>query len=190
MYDAVATAPANYFLLKRSITVNDTTVTTTTNDTSTTPTTFSAANDTTTAAALAAAAAGRLLPGDAGRWALPADVSGLQQLSYMYEQMDVMYDTWVLYGVLQGVVLVLLLLRLVHHLSFQPRCACGVSRGRVCVCAHVVCHGCVCVCVCVCVCHGSVCVMGGCVCVSWEGVCVYVCVCVMGGCVCVCLCLC
>ncbi len=122
VYDAVATAPANYFLLKRSTApLNSTTTTTTAAANDTTATTSAVAANDAAAAALAAVTAGKLLPGDAGRWALPADVSGLQELSYMYEQVDVMYDTWVLYGVLQGVVLVLLLLRLVHHLSFQPR---------------------------------------------------------------------
>ncbi|GFR51054.1 hypothetical protein Agub_g13376 [Astrephomene gubernaculifera] len=59
-------------------------------------------------------------PGDAFRWAVPEDPSGLQQVAGMHDGINAMRELWALYNTLQGIVMVLLIMRWVHHLSFQP----------------------------------------------------------------------
>ena len=60
-------------------------------------------------------------PGQPFRWVLPDDVAPLQGLTHMYTYYRHMYSVWVWYGSLQSVVLLLLMLRLVNKVSFQPR---------------------------------------------------------------------
>ncbi|GIM14788.1 hypothetical protein Vretimale_17596, partial [Volvox reticuliferus] len=60
-------------------------------------------------------------PGDPLRWKLPEDTSGLEGVASVYDKVQKMRNTWMLYNLLQGLVLMLLIMRLVHRLSFQPR---------------------------------------------------------------------
>ncbi|EFJ43198.1 hypothetical protein VOLCADRAFT_96666 [Volvox carteri f. nagariensis] len=60
-------------------------------------------------------------PGDPLRWTLPEDTSGLEGVAILYDKVLHMRDMWMLYNFFQGLVLVLLIMRLVHRLSFQPR---------------------------------------------------------------------
>eukprot|EP00955_Chlamydomonas_euryale_P108267 365833-Chlamydomonas_euryale.AAC.3 len=60
-------------------------------------------------------------PGDPYRWALPADASGLQGLADLYTSITKMFDVYTGYSFLQGIVLVMLMLRLIVHMSFQPK---------------------------------------------------------------------
>ncbi|GFH29082.1 uncharacterized protein HaLaN_27681, partial [Haematococcus lacustris] len=60
-------------------------------------------------------------PGTPFRWALPDDLGPLKDLGYMFKQYWTMHRTYVWYGVLQSVVLLLLMLRLINKVAFQPR---------------------------------------------------------------------
>ncbi|KAG2451066.1 hypothetical protein HYH02_004334 [Chlamydomonas schloesseri] len=60
-------------------------------------------------------------PGSAGRWKLPADTEPLGDAGAMYARVDDMYNMYVLYSFLQGIVLVLIIVRWLHYISFQPR---------------------------------------------------------------------
>ncbi|KAG2442749.1 hypothetical protein HXX76_002830 [Chlamydomonas incerta] len=96
VYDADTFSPARFFLLKRRE-----------------PQASALANGTATAAAPA--------PGEAGRWRLPADASAWEALGAEFGRVDDMYGAVVLYSFLQALVLAMLLVRLLHALSFQPR---------------------------------------------------------------------
>ncbi|KAG1670027.1 hypothetical protein FOA52_011183 [Chlamydomonas sp. UWO 241] len=75
------------------------------------------------AAAQFAAETGRNVPqpGTAGRWRLPADMTGLENAAKLASRADEMYTIYVLYYFFQGFVLLGLILRLIMHLSFQRR---------------------------------------------------------------------
>ncbi|GFR49555.1 hypothetical protein Agub_g11601 [Astrephomene gubernaculifera] len=60
-------------------------------------------------------------PGEAGRWKAAENTSGLQRMAEMFYEVRGLCHMWALYQTLQGIVLILLILRLIHHLSFQPR---------------------------------------------------------------------
>ena len=100
-------------------------------------------------------------PGGPGRWSLADDGTGLDSMAAIYATIDSMSDQLTLFATLQGLTLMLLILRLIRILSAQKRlsiltttavkvcvcvcvcvCLCGCTRSRVCLC--------VCVCVCVC----------------------------------------
>lgn len=82
-------------------------------------------NDTIDLAATAAAMAPPSMPPRGGdyRWLLPDDVSGLHALGDMYSYLDNMEYLWNLYFVLQSLVLLMLMVRLMHYVSFQPHLA-------------------------------------------------------------------
>ncbi|KAJ9523171.1 hypothetical protein QJQ45_024097, partial [Haematococcus lacustris] len=63
------------------------------------------------------------LAGTAGRWALPADLTGLQQAATMFQSAQQMADLYVWYGLLQGAALIFLLVFAIKYISFQPRLA-------------------------------------------------------------------
>ncbi|KAG2442746.1 hypothetical protein HXX76_002828 [Chlamydomonas incerta] len=96
VYDADTFSPARFFLIKRRE-----------------PQASALANGTTAAAAPA--------PGDAGRWRLLADASAWEALGAEFGRVDDMYGAVVLYSFLQALVSAMLLVRLLHALSFQPR---------------------------------------------------------------------
>ncbi|KAG2444343.1 hypothetical protein HXX76_001099 [Chlamydomonas incerta] len=56
----------------------------------------------------------------AGRWQLPVDYSGLQNAGDMFSRVQLMYDTLLVYNMLQCFVLTLIILRLLFYMSFQP----------------------------------------------------------------------
>ncbi|KAK9817290.1 hypothetical protein WJX72_012291 [[Myrmecia] bisecta] len=60
-------------------------------------------------------------PGELGRWSLPDDNTGLNELGAIYFLADKMTDLLTLYNFLQGMVLLLLLVRLLRVLSAQKR---------------------------------------------------------------------
>ncbi|KAG1660944.1 hypothetical protein FOA52_005525, partial [Chlamydomonas sp. UWO 241] len=96
-YDADAFAPARFLLPTR--------------------------DDSTAAAAQFAAETGRAMPpaATAGRWRLPANVTGLENAAKLASRVDEMYTIYVLYYFLQGFVLLGLIVRLIMYLSFQRR---------------------------------------------------------------------
>ena len=57
------------------------------------------------------------------RWELPEDSTGYDDLTQIVDQVDVMSNWMVVYGFLQGVSLLMLIMRLVKMLKFQPRLA-------------------------------------------------------------------
>ncbi|GFR52795.1 hypothetical protein Agub_g15415 [Astrephomene gubernaculifera] len=57
------------------------------------------------------------------RWMLPDDLAPLRQLAHTYEYVGRMEHTWTLYYFLQGIVLVMLMVRLMHYVAFQPQLA-------------------------------------------------------------------
>ncbi|KAG1680608.1 hypothetical protein FOA52_015057 [Chlamydomonas sp. UWO 241] len=113
VYDADIFSPAHYFMLKR-------------NDTA-----FSASEyashlgmglgQSFGSATSAAQPNGMPSPGDPFRWALPVDTTGLDGLATMYAAVQKMVDVYAGYAFCQGVVLTMLMLRLIVHLSFQPK---------------------------------------------------------------------
>ena len=60
-------------------------------------------------------------PGIAGRWRLPEDLSGMGGLSRMLARVNQMNSLFVIYELLQGLVLLGLMIRLIMQLSFQRR---------------------------------------------------------------------
>ena len=94
-YDA-DTSPANFFLIRRQ-------------QKSTAP--------------YAGLASPSPIPGGRGRWSLPEDLSGLESMTSMLHAVDVMSRTWSIYTYLQAVVLLILILRLIILMSFQPKLA-------------------------------------------------------------------
>ncbi|KAG2422885.1 hypothetical protein HXX76_015713 [Chlamydomonas incerta] len=59
--------------------------------------------------------------GTGSRWSLPQDSSQLEDAGDMFSRVDDMYDNLVLYGLLQSFALAMIILRWVHHISFQAR---------------------------------------------------------------------
>ena len=59
--------------------------------------------------------------GAPGRWTLAEDLSGLRGMATMFERMQHMYNIYVLYYMLQGVILIGLMIRLLMYISFQKR---------------------------------------------------------------------
>ena len=59
--------------------------------------------------------------GAPGRWTLAEDLSGLRDMATMFERMQHMYNIYVLYYMLQGVILIGLMIRLLMYISFQKR---------------------------------------------------------------------
>ncbi|GIL65472.1 hypothetical protein Vafri_19251 [Volvox africanus] len=62
-------------------------------------------------------------PGEDYRWLLPDDASELTALGNMYSYMDNMEFTWYVYFLIQAVVLLMLMVRLLTYLAFQPQLA-------------------------------------------------------------------
>ncbi|KAG2454830.1 hypothetical protein HYH02_000662 [Chlamydomonas schloesseri] len=128
VYDADTFAPARYFLLRRAAGPTDAGLTATAvNATAAAGTLMSAANNSTAAPA-----------GDAGRWRLAADATPLQQAAEMFSRVDSMYQTLVLYGFLQGLVLAMLVVRWLLYLSFQPRLS--IISGTIVMALPDLCH--------------------------------------------------
>ena len=61
------------------------------------------------------------LPGSAGRWRLPGDPSGIHQAAKMQQQGANLEFYYSLYGLLQGIVLIMFFIRTLFLVSFQPR---------------------------------------------------------------------
>ncbi|GAX81803.1 hypothetical protein CEUSTIGMA_g9231.t1 [Chlamydomonas eustigma] len=57
----------------------------------------------------------------ASRWKLPANMSGLDNMAAMTYQVQQMSDTYVLYYLLQGLVLIGLMIRFIMYVTFQKR---------------------------------------------------------------------
>ena len=70
-----------------------------------------------------AASGGMPTAGQPYRWMLPDDPSGINGVANMYTTMDKMSDIYTGYTIMQAVVLLLLMIRLIHYVSFQPRLA-------------------------------------------------------------------
>ena len=68
-------------------------------------------------------AGGMPAPGQPYRWVLPDDPTGINGVANMYTSMDTMMSVYTGYAFLQSIVLSLLMLRLIHYVSFQPRLA-------------------------------------------------------------------
>ena len=60
-------------------------------------------------------------PGSAGRWRLKDDLSGLEGMAAMMYRIQLMYNAYTLYYLLQGFVLVGIMIRLIMYISFQKR---------------------------------------------------------------------
>lgn len=60
-------------------------------------------------------------PGGPGRWTLADDSTGLDSMAAIYATMDTMSDQLTLFTTLQGLTLMLLILRLIRVLSAQKR---------------------------------------------------------------------
>eukprot|EP00798_Chlamydomonas_sp_ICE-L_P013909 gene13909-19837_t len=63
------------------------------------------------------------LPGQPLRWKLPEDRSGMEELNAMYQYLEKASDTWLIYTLLQCIVLLLLLVRIISLLVFYPTLA-------------------------------------------------------------------
>eukprot|EP00798_Chlamydomonas_sp_ICE-L_P013912 gene13912-19841_t len=63
------------------------------------------------------------LPGQPLRWKLPEDRSGMEELNAMYHYLEKASDTWLIYTLLQCIVLLLLLVRIISLLVFYPTLA-------------------------------------------------------------------
>ncbi|EFJ51847.1 hypothetical protein VOLCADRAFT_87436 [Volvox carteri f. nagariensis] len=96
VYDADAFAPARYFLLRRSTSLNSS------------EGASSAATNTTRTA------------GSPDRWRMQADPRALNAAGAVLTRLDSMYNTIVLYAFFQGLVLCALEVRWLHYISFQP----------------------------------------------------------------------
>lgn len=62
-------------------------------------------------------------PGQPYRWALPDDPTGFNGVANMYTTMDMMSNVYTGYTIMQAAVLLMLMIRLIHYVSFQPRLA-------------------------------------------------------------------
>ncbi|KAG2422398.1 hypothetical protein HYH02_015446 [Chlamydomonas schloesseri] len=124
VYDADAFTPARYFLIKRQDTQQAPAATPGAAAFVGTNTTANTTANTTPGGAAPA-------PGEAGRWRLPADTAPWEALGAEFGRVYNMHQAVVLYSFLQALVLALLLLRLLHALSFQPRLA-VISRTLSC----------------------------------------------------------
>ena len=60
-------------------------------------------------------------PGGPGRWTLADDTTGLDSMAAIYATIDAMSDQLTLFTTLQGLTLLLLILRLIRILSAQKR---------------------------------------------------------------------
>lgn len=60
-------------------------------------------------------------PGDPGRWALPADPSGLADLAATWAQLRHLATLQLCYSLVQGVIAMLAIIRLMTQTAFQPR---------------------------------------------------------------------
>lgn len=85
-------------------------------------------------------------PGGPGRWTLADDSTGLDSMAVIYATMDTMSDQLTLFTTLQGLTLLLLILRLLRILSAQKRlsiltttavqvhdCTCAGMCARACI---------------------------------------------------------
>ena len=52
---------------------------------------------------------------------MQVDASGLDENVHMINRVDQMYNTYTIYHLLQGIVLLMLVLHLIHAVGFQPR---------------------------------------------------------------------
>eukprot|EP00798_Chlamydomonas_sp_ICE-L_P009221 gene9221-16365_t len=96
VYDGDQHAPSHYLMLKRKV---DATVN------------------------LLNSAADVPSPGQPLRWNLPEDRSGIEGMNAMYQYLEKASDTWLIYTLLQCIVLLLLLIRIISLLVFYPTLA-------------------------------------------------------------------
>lgn len=61
------------------------------------------------------------MPGEPDRWKLPEDTSGLGDVTRMLSHINTMYDVITAYTFMQGVILIMFIVRLIHLISFQPK---------------------------------------------------------------------
>ena len=63
------------------------------------------------------------LPGEPGRWALPANLTGLETMASMLSRAEEMANMFVVYELLQGLVLLMMIVFIINAIAFQPRLA-------------------------------------------------------------------
>eukprot|EP00798_Chlamydomonas_sp_ICE-L_P026430 gene26430-17531_t len=96
VYDGVQFSPSHYLMLKRKVDAT---------------------------ADLLSGAEDAPLPGQPLRWKLPEDRSGMEELNAMYQYLEKASNTWLVYTLLQCIILLLLLVRVISLLVFYPTLA-------------------------------------------------------------------